>query len=155
MTAFRPTLGGPWDQETAVLEAPHVRDPDAVDVEVHKWIGMPGPSMDLDGPSDRGAVRRLQNRDPARAEPRVPQQLRAGLAGNREFHGQVVRPRMLDLQTHPGPLDDPVDGRRLDLDRGGAGRRNRHRRRPRRDPYRGKPRPPRQGAPPLGGPIPP
>src|SRR5207249_1025128 len=94
MTAFRPTIGGPWDQETAVLETPHVRDPDAVDVEVHKWIGMPGPSTDLDGPSDRGAARRLQNRGPARVEPRVPQQLRAGLAGNREFHGQVVRPRM-------------------------------------------------------------
>src|SRR5205807_8105623 len=115
MTAFRPTLGGPWDQETAVLEAPHVRDPDAVDVEVHKWIGMPGPSMDLDGPSDRGAVRRLQNRDPARVEPRGPQHLRVGLAGNREFDGEGVRPRMLDLQTHPGLLANPVEGRRLDL----------------------------------------
>src|SRR2546430_13546363 len=99
MTAFRPTLGGPWDQETAVLEAPHVRDPDAVDVEVHKWIGMPGPSMDLHGPSHRGDVRRLQDRDPARVEPRSPQQLAAGLAWHRALHGQVIRPRMHDLRT--------------------------------------------------------
>ena len=101
---------------------------------------MPGPSTDLDGPSDRGAARRLQNRGPARVEPRVPQQLRAGLAGNREFHGQVVRPRMFDLEPDPGPLDDPVDGRRLNLDRGSAGRWNRHRRRSRGDRHRVNPR---------------
>src|SRR5437773_10896901 len=140
MTACRPTLGGPWDQETAVLKAPHVRDPDAVDVEVHKWIGMPGPSTDLDGPSERGAGRRLQNRGPARVEPRVPQQLRAGFAWNREFHRQAVRPRMFDLEPDPGPLDDPVDGRRLNLDRGSAGRWNRHRRRSRGDRHRVNPR---------------
>src|SRR5436309_13304772 len=99
MTAFRPTLGGPWDQETAVLETPHVRDPDAVDVEVHKWIGMPGPSTDLDGPSDRGAARRLQNRGPLRWEDRVPICLPRWDARREGKECRVRRPRVLDIEN--------------------------------------------------------
>ena len=90
-------------------------------------IGLPSFAADVDGPSDGGSARGLEDRGPARVEARIPQQLggRSGSIGQADFDREIVRPGMIDLHRDPGPLDKAFHGRRMDVDCGRPGGRNR------------------------------
>src|SRR5207249_7399773 len=127
MSPLEPVVGRPSDGEIATRSALGARNPYVVYVEVDERIGLPSFAADVDGPSDGGSARGLEDRGPARVEAGIPQQLggRSGSIGQADFDREIVRPGMVDLHRDPGPLDKAFNGRRMDVDCGRPGGRNR------------------------------